>query len=288
MHDVVVCIHNGHKDVDDCLLSLTKNWNSDLLQRLILVDDQSDKEMEKMLSSYGERFSYVTVIRTEERSFYTKAANLGLKSSTAKYRTLLNSDTIVTNGWEERIQAVFATSEYVGVVGPLSNAASTQSVPFVKSTKDQTAINSLPEGVSVEEFGSFVREVGASVPTPFVPLVHGFCLTVRDSLLAEIGYFDELSFPRGYGEENDFCFRAEDAGFLLAVAVDVFIFHAKSKSYTSSDRTNFMHAGMKAFAAKHGSERIKRSIRYMEAQPHLQFMRDAVANKWPDHYQVSA
>jgi GT2 family glycosyltransferase len=183
-----------------------------------------------------------------------------------------------------KIQRVFSMSDAVGIVGPVSNAASTQSVPFVKSSETQTAINELPPGVSIDEFGKFLEGVGQDCIVPFVPLVHGFCLTLRENVLREIGYFDEVAFPRGYGEENDFCFRADDSGFVLAIAVDTFIFHAKSKSYTSSDRIQFMKDGMNKFREKHGADRIKNAVRFMEQNPHLKYMRDAVLKEWPDHY----
>lgn len=285
-HDVIVCIHNGHDDVKECIDSIIRHWDRDTLSRLILVDDFSDARMREMLDSYKEKYDIITVINLKEQNYYTKAANVGLKASNSKIKTLVNSDTIVTHGWEKRVQALFGLSSTVGIVGPLSNAASTQSVPFVKSTKTQTAINTLPPGVSIDEFAEFIKAEAAGIVRPFVPLVHGFCLSLTQDVIDEIGYFDEESFPKGYGEENDFCFRAEDAGFVLAIAVDTFIFHAKSKSYTSDDRVANMNNGMKKFAEKHGVDRIKSAIQYMENHPSLQEIRSRVLNRWADHYQA--
>lgn len=283
-HDVVVCVHNGLDDVKLCLNSLVSHWDRDRLHRLIIVDDCSNDETRSFLDSFSSQHDFVDLLHLQSQHYYTKAANAGLRASQANLRTLLNSDTIATKNWWRKIQKVFTMSPVVGIVGPLSNAASTQSVPFVKSSKDQTAINNLPLGVSIDSFGDYIEQVGFSVVTPFVPLVHGFCLTIRDVVLKEIGFFDEEAFPRGYGEENDFCFRAEDAGFVLAIAVDTFIFHAKSKSYTSSDRVKFMHDGMLNFSKKHGADRIKKAVSFMEQNIHLQSVRDAVRAKWPKHY----
>ncbi|WP_412063962.1 glycosyltransferase family 2 protein [Rhizobium sp. SYY.PMSO] len=283
LHDVVVCVHNGHDDVENCLESLISNWNNGL-QRLIIVDDQSDAAMVSTLSKFAEGRDFVTIIRLNEQHYYTKAANKGLSESSADICTLLNSDTIVTQGWDQRIRATFKAFPQIGIVGPLSNAASTQSLPFVKSSANQTAINSLPPGVSIDEFAAFVSKEAAGQTFPFVPLVHGFCLSISRKVIETIGYFDEESFPRGYGEENDYCFRAEDAGFILAIAIDTFVYHVKSKSYSTQDRIAFMNAGSKMFAQKHGSERIRQAIQYMESNPHLQTMRNAVLAKWPTHY----
>jgi len=285
-HDVVVCVHNGLDDVKLCLSSLVNFWDIKGLNKLIVVNDCSGNETTDYLDGFAESHDYVQVLNLASQHYYTKAANVGLVASKANLRTLLNSDTIVTKNWWRKIQKVFGISPAIGIVGPLSNAASTQSVPFVKSSKDQTAINELPAGVSIDKFGQFIEKSGTDVVTPFVPLVHGFCLTIRDTVLNEIGYFDEEAFPRGYGEENDFCFRAEDAGFVLAVAVDTFVFHAKSKSYTSADRVKFMRDGMHNFSRKHGADRIRKAVTFMEQNVHLQSMRDAVLAKWPKHYNV--
>jgi len=283
VHDVIVCVHNGHDDVANCLESLIKHWSAGL-QRLIIVDDKSDQAMVSMLQKFAAERDFVTIIRLDEQHYYTKAANKGLAESSADICTLLNSDTIVTEGWDQRIKATFKAFPQVGIVGPLSNAASTQSLPFVKSSANQTAINTLPPSVTIDEFASFVRKEAAGLTFPFVPLVHGFCLSISRKVIEAIGYFDEEGFPRGYGEENDYCFRADDAGFILAVALDTFVYHVKSKSYSSQDRVAFMNTGSKMFAKKHGTERIRQAIQYMEGNPHLQAMRNAVLAKWPKHY----
>lgn len=285
-HDVIVCVHNGGDDVVKCLDSLICHWDAEKVERLIVVDDCSSYKMKTYLEGWAPRHDQVTLIRHDEQHYYTRAANSGLKASDAKYRTLLNSDTIVTEGWERKIKAAFAQSPEIGIVGPLSNAASTQSVPFIKSSAAQTAINNLPAGVDVNVMGRFVEQAAEGVLPPFTPLVHGFCLSINSEVLDEIGYFDEDLFPRGYGEENDFCFRAENAGFLLKISVDTFIYHVKSKSYKSAEREAFMRDGMKNFAGRHGPQRIRAAIDYMEQHPSLITMRQAVLDRWPDFYGV--
>lgn len=237
-----------------------------------------------MLKKYRSDNNFIDILNLEKQHYYTKAANKGLKSSNAEICTLLNSDTVVTSRWAEKIQAAFRESASVGIVGPLSNAASTQSVPFVKSSKDQTAINSLPPNVGIEEMGRFIEKVGQERIRPFVPLVHGFCLSIHRNVFDKIGYFDEAAFPRGYGEENDFCLKAEDAGFFLSIAIDTFVFHSKSKSYASEERVQFMRDGMKNLVARHGERRVRDAVHFMEQNPHLDYVREKVRANWPSHY----
>ena len=70
---------------------------------------------------------------------YTKAANIGIRKSHADYIVLLNSDTIVTNNWIEKLIISLLTTPNAGIVGPMSNAASYQSIPNIKGTGKQTA-----------------------------------------------------------------------------------------------------------------------------------------------------
>lgn len=49
--------------------------------------------------------------------------------STSKYCVLLNSDTIVSIHWLEKLMDCMESESSTGIVGPLSNSASYQSVP---------------------------------------------------------------------------------------------------------------------------------------------------------------
>ena len=40
-----------------------------------------------------------------------------------------------------------------------------------------------------------------------------FALCSKDKVFDTIGYLDEENFPKGYGEENDFCLRAHECKF---------------------------------------------------------------------------
>src|SRR5690606_2815783 len=186
----------------------------------------------------------------------TKAANLGLRASTGEFAVLLNSDTIVSKGWLSSMLACAKSDPQIGLVGPLSNAASWQSVPDRFAPNGDWAVNELPQGVDVDSYADVVRQLSVRA-YPRVPLLNGFCLLMRRSVLEDIGYLDEKAFPHGYGEENDLCLRASDAGYALAIADDAYVYHAKSKSYSHERRRKLSHEGGLALIKKHGREKIK-------------------------------
>jgi GT2 family glycosyltransferase len=56
-------------------------------------------------------------------------------------------------------------------------------------------------------------------------------MLITRAALDAIGPFDAEAFPRGYGEENDFCQRAIRAGFVNLIADDTFVFHEGGMSF---------------------------------------------------------
>lgn len=269
--DIVVCVHNALDDVKICLESVEKHRSSN--QKLIIVDDGSDAPTADFLEKFSRPKAWVTLSRNEAPTGYTKAVNQGLGLSKGEFVILLNSDTIVTENWGEKMaDAVFSTPG-AGIVGPLSSAASHQSIPDHKSSKYQTAINEMPGSLSPDLMNKFCEQWSKNGILPIVPLVHGFCLGIKREVLSAIGGFDEKNFPHGYGEENDFCFRATDAGFGLVVATHTYVYHAKSKSYQDERRKQLMAAGGEAFRRLHGIQRIHRAVVSVQENPLLEDVR---------------
>ena len=253
--DVIVCVHNALDDVRTCLSSLVTY--SAPKCNIIIVDDGSNDETRDYLRAFCEDQG-ASLLRNEIAKGYTLAANQGMRASSAGYIVLLNSDTIVTPGWLEKLVACAQSDNKIGLVGPLSNTASWQSIPKIEEDGDW-AKNPLPEGLSILDTSAIVAKYSNQV-YPRMSFLNGFCLLLRRELVEEIGFFDEETFGRGYGEENDYCLRARKAGWDLALADDTYVFHAQSKSYSHEKRKKLVdHAGMQ-LVAKHGSEVITQGV----------------------------
>jgi len=277
--DIVICVHNSPEDVARCYESARSTIYEGGDVRIILVDDGSDAITRDYLKNVVMEDSNSILIRREKAGGYTIAANTGLRASTAEFCALLNSDTIVPRGWLTKMTSLFREKPDVGIVGPLSNAASWQSVPERSQPEGGWAVNSLPENYTVDTMDREVERASKTVPaTVRVPLLNGFCFVIRSSILETVGYMDEQGFPRGFGEEDDFCIRAENAGFGLAVAIDTYVFHAKSKSYGSKARNELTQKGQVTLKKKHGADRLLRAVETMKHNPYLADMRRALSH----------
>lgn len=245
--DIVVCVHNALQDVQRCLESVLSHTLPPY--SLVVVDDGSDEATKEYLEGFCHAQG-AKLIRNSSAKGYTLAANQGLRSGTTDYVVLLNSDTIVSEQWLDRMIMCAESDPRLGIVGPLSNTASWQSVPDILVDGDW-AENALANGMTISTMAGLVASRSARL-YPRIPLLNGFCLLIKRRLVNDIGIFDEVSFAKGYGEENDYCLRAMGAGWALAVADDVYVFHAQSKSYSHEKRKILSQQAGEKLAEKHG------------------------------------
>lgn len=274
--DIVVCVHNAIDDVKQCLASVLAT--STVESRLIIVNDGSDTETTAWLRRFAAKQTDVELIETDGPLGYTCAANKGLEASTADHVVLLNSDTIVPRLWLADLLDCMQSDEGLGIVGPLSNAASYQSVPEVVDSQGGWAVNDLPPGYNVDDFAELVHRISPQ-QFPRVDFVNGFCLMMSRQVIERIGLLDEVAFPRGYGEENDYCLRARAAGFGLAIADQCFVYHGKSKSFGHAQRLALARAGSQALVAKHGSQPIEDGTAKLKDSAALRNIRETIKSR---------
>ena len=193
--DVIVCVHNALDVVKLCLDSVAASRDA-VRHRIVIVNDGSDESTSAWLAEFASTHPNTLLIRHEKAGGYTKAANAGLRAMNADLAILLNSDTIVAGRWIQKMLDAAFSNPGVGIVGPLSSAASHQSIPDHKSTANQTAVNDMPVGYTVEDMNGWCERNSPADFVPRVPLVHGFCFGVTRDVIRAVGYFDEANFRR--------------------------------------------------------------------------------------------
>jgi glycosyltransferase involved in cell wall biosynthesis len=247
--DIIVPVFNALDDAKKCLDSLLL-YRDGIDVRVIVVNDGSDETTTKWLREYCLTSTIIFLVEHDRNYGYTTAINTGLKESRASYVITQNSDTIVTNGWLKGLIRCINSAPDIGIVGPLSNAASWQNVPVLYNSDGTFKINKLPIGVTEHDMAKIVAKTSRH-SYPRLPFVNGFCFMIKRSVIDAIGYMDVENFPVGYGEENDYCIRAANAGFQFAIADDVYVFHAKSKSFGHDKRKELSRRGTEALIRKH-------------------------------------
>lgn len=271
-----VCVYNSPADTRQCLDSVLSARRPQ--DRVVIVDDASDAETAALLDGVAAENERVDIIRHQQNQGYTRSANEVLKAAKSDWIILVNSDAIVPKDAIRKLIACGEQFTCLGIVGPLSNAASWQSVPSRIDAGGDLRVNELPEGVTADAMDRLCEEVGNGL-VPFVPLINGFCFAVRRAVVERIGLFDHENFPIGYGEEDDFCLRAADAGFICGIATDTYVYHVKSVSFTPGRRRELVLSGGIALRQKHSAERVASAVDMLMNSPELRRVRDRVAKR---------
>ena len=141
---------------------------------------------------------------------YPENHNLGklwnrlIKQSDAEYVCVLNSDTIVTEGWLEKMMESFELIEDVGVVGPSTDNARNH---------------------QADKVNEILIDYGKTYPNW---MLSGFCLLFPKTVIEAVGGFPEdFGF---YGQEVSLIKRLEDNGFKQIWRTDAFVRHVGSSS----------------------------------------------------------
>ena len=238
--DIIVPVYKGHSDTLACIASVLLSKNETEFE-LILIDDGSPDEALvrdlELLSTYG----LFTFLRNETNLGFVKTVNRGMQLHPKRDVLLLNSDTLVFNNWLDRIRS-HALKEKVATVTPFTNNGTICSYPHY--CRD----NSAPFHLPYEAVDNLAATVNSNLSVD-VPTGVGFCMYIRRSALDEIGLFDEETFGKGYGEENDFCMRAQEKGWRNVHALDTFVFHSGETSFDAA--ASRKKKALEAIAKKH-------------------------------------
>jgi len=135
---------------------------------------------------------------------------------------LLNSDTEVTPGWLEGLQRCLASDPSIATATPWTNNGEIASLP------EFCQANPVPPDAAAA--AGVIACAGAAI-YPDLPTAVGFCVAVSRAAIDRLGLFDETLFGRGYGEENDFSMRAQQAGMRNVLCDDVYVVHLGGRSF---------------------------------------------------------
>jgi glycosyltransferase involved in cell wall biosynthesis/GT2 family glycosyltransferase len=245
---VIIPVYNAYEEFRECIASVQKHTNL-AENRLIVIDDASNDER---VREFLEGLNNIEFICNEQNIGYTKTCNKGISLAAPYDVVLLNSDTIVTPRWLESLRIAAYSAADIGTATALSDNAGAFSVPIPNQQ------NKKPDGIDYPDYARLMRQFCGGCEIPDVPTGNGFCLFIKRELINEIGDFDTVAFPRGYGEENDFCMRAVNAGWRNVIAPAAFVFHHRMASF-GAKKEKLLAAGMKVIQKRYPdyTQRVK-------------------------------
>ena len=245
--DVIVPVHGAAADFARCLTSVVARTNLARHRLIVVLDGPGQIEAQQALEPVAQRVSdSLLVLENPYRRGFVASVNRGMESSRRDV-VLLNSDTVVTESWLDKLQAAAYSAAHIATVTPFSNNAAICSIPRF------LAVNAIPSGHDVDSFARLVE--GCAAPAyPRIPTGVGVCLYIKRRALDAVGAFDEAAFGLGYGEESDFCMRALAAGFVHVLDDATFIYHAGQRSF-GTDRRRRVRVAERRMRRRHPAYR---------------------------------
>ncbi|MCC7068588.1 MAG: glycosyltransferase family 2 protein [Burkholderiales bacterium] len=240
---ICVPVYGGLDSVERCLDALAAATVA-AERRVLLIDDASpDARIAPLLARYALTMANTQYRRNRSNRGFTWNVNQAFTAAQPDEAVcLLNSDTLVTTGWLDAMLGCLAEDERIGTVTPFSNNATICSWP------DFSQAWPVPPPAERERIAAALRKAPAAAID--LPTGVGFCLLISPSCRAAVGRFDVENFPRGYGEENDFCMRAAAAGFRNVLCPNAYVAHEGGASF-SGERRALMEVGAARLLAKH-------------------------------------
>ncbi len=240
--DIIIPVYNGPKLLSSLLNSIRKNTHPPY--RLIIIDDAStDPEIESILQTQQPFFEDCTIIRNERNMGFVKSVNIALSQSKHNV-VILNSDTEVPENWLPRLVSPFTEDSKIASVTPMTNSGTIASFP------DFCEDNDLIFDADLKQIDTAFQKINGDYYIE-VPTGVGFCMAMRREVLEQIGFLDEATFHRGYGEENDWCQRAERSGYKNVIQPSLFVWHKGGGSFHSKEKENLFQKNYRKLIDKH-------------------------------------
>jgi GT2 family glycosyltransferase len=151
----------------------------------------------------------LTVVANAENRGFAAANNQAAALARGDVLVFLNNDTVVTDGWLDRLCAHLDDPQ-AGLVGPLTNSCGNQA----------------ELGTSYTDLDGMTR-FAASVVEPRLeelPMLTLFCAAMPRTLFAQVGGLDE-GYGLGMFEDDDLSEAVRRAGRRVVLARDVFVHH---------------------------------------------------------------
>lgn len=244
--DIIIPIYNAFDFTKKCIETVIEHTDLTKHTLLLINDKSTDQQILPLLNLFTTEYPSlnITIINNESNQGFVRTVNIGMQHSSRDV-VLLNSDTEVTKNWLPKIQKCAYSKAAIATVTPLSNNATLASVP------DFMSENTIPSDFTIEEYAEIVERCSMNL-FPEIPTANGFCMYIKREAINNIGLFDEKTFGKGYGEENDFSYRCLQAGYRHLLCDNTYIYHKGTQSF-SQEKTELINSHLQILKSRYPS-----------------------------------
>jgi hypothetical protein len=257
---IVIVNYNVRDFLENALLSIEKALEDRLADgrkiagEIFVVDNASDDGSVDLVKK---KFSHVHLIANEENLGFARANNIALSQARGRYLLLINPDTVVQEDTLKVMIDFFDANPDVGVAGcKILNPDGTLQLACRRSFPSPWASFMKTTGLSAlfprsKLFGRYNLTYLNPEESYEVDAISGSFMMVRRTVCEQVGGLDENFFM--YGEDLDWCYRIQKAGWKIYYLHKTQIIHYKGESTKRSDIDELkrFYDAMQLFVKKH-------------------------------------
>ncbi|MFK7848643.1 MAG: glycosyltransferase [Rhodothermales bacterium] len=278
---VVIVNYNVQEFLEQAIRSVEKARSGLQLEIFVVDNDSSDGSVEMVRT----RFPKAHLISNKENTGFSKANNQAIRLASGKYLLILNPDTIIQEDTLVSMVKFMDAHPEAGALGcKILNADGSFAPESRRSFPTPSVAFYRITGLSKlfpnsARFGRYNLSYLSPDETCEVDALSGCCMFVRKDALYQdfdqkenqqqesssknngehahngAGLFDEDFFM--YGEDLDWCFRIQEAGWKIYYSPETQIIHYKGESTKKGDLRYVLlfYGAMLRFAEKHFKKR---------------------------------
>ena len=217
---IIIISYNGlYENTRPCLESVIKKTTGDNYE-IVVVDNNSNDGTQDYLRQMASQNPRLKLVLNNSNRGFAGGNNEGIRASNGDYLVLLNNDTLVTDGWLEKLLSPLAEDRTIGMVGPVSNSVGNEQLIFTRGESIEEIVEEGHLWSSMSRGDRFETD-----------MLSFYCAGMRREIVETVGLLDER-FGLGFFEDNDYCIRVKKAGYKLVCLEDVFVYHSGSGSFT--------------------------------------------------------
>jgi O-antigen biosynthesis protein len=238
----------------DKSLAYAAGRHSGFMSEIFVVDNASD---DGSIDMVRRKFPHVTCIQNESNIGFARANNLALDKSTGRFILLINPDTVVQEDTIDSMMQAMGANPSIGMAGcKILNPDGTLQLacrrsfprPWVALTKIMGLSALFPRTRLFGQYNLTYLDPDLSYE---VDAISGSFMMLKREVYEQVGGLDETFFM--YGEDLDWCYRIQQAGWKIYYIPDTKIIHYKGESTRRSDidAIKTFYQAMTVFVEKH-------------------------------------
>jgi O-antigen biosynthesis protein len=250
---IIIVNYNVKEFLQNLIYSINKAASGTDYEIIVVDNASTDGSVEFIC----EKFPEITLIANKENLGFSKANNQGLKIARGKYLLLLNPDTLVQENTFTGMIKFFEDNPQTGLAGcKILNPDGTLQLACRRSFPGPWTSFSKVTGLSTlfpksRIFARYNLTYLDENQTYEVDAISGSFMMMKREVYEKVDGLDEQFFM--YGEDLDWCYRVQKAGYKVYYVHTTQIIHYKGESTrrSSLDESKHFYNAMHLFVKKH-------------------------------------